>query len=52
MRECGASKKTINATIKIIIVNEKPTKYDEYSKLFMSPLIAGLLQRLQLPQVE
>ncbi len=52
MREHDTSKKAINATIKIIIVNENPTKHDEYSKLFISPLVAGLLQRLQLPQAE
>ncbi|HML34344.1 hypothetical protein [Sporomusa sphaeroides] len=52
MREHDTSKKAINAAIKIITVNENPNKHDEYSKIFMSPLVAGLLQRLQLPQTE
>ncbi|XEQ92868.1 hypothetical protein SCACP_17190 [Sporomusa carbonis] len=45
-------KKDTSPVIKITLLNYDPAIHDEYSKKFMSPLIEGLLKRMQLAQAE
>lgn len=40
--------KDISPIVKITLINYDPAKQDEYSKKFISPLIKGLLNRMQL----
>ena len=39
--------KEISPIVKIVLLNYDSDKHDEYSKKFMAPIIAGLLQRLR-----
>lgn len=52
MAKTDTPKKMVNSIIKITWLNYNPANYDEYSKKFMTPLIGGLLQRLQLNKGE
>ena len=47
MTKMDTPKKEIIPIVKITWVNYDPAKHYEYSKKFMAPIIAGLLQRLQ-----
>jgi len=40
--------KDISPIVKIVLINYDTAKQDEYSKKFISPLIKGLLNRMQL----
>jgi len=38
--------------VNISLINYDASKQDEYSKKFMTPLISGLLERMQLAKAE
>ena len=52
MAKTDKPKKELSPIVNISLINYDPAKQDEYSKKFMSPLIEGLLQRMQLAKAE
>jgi len=52
MAKTDKQKKDMNPIVNISLINYDPAKQDEYSKNFMAPLIAGLLERMQLAKAE
>ena len=48
MAKLDNDKQDMRPIVKITLVNYDPAKQDEYSKKFMSPLIACSLKRIQL----
>jgi len=52
MAKTDKPKKESAPIVNISLINYDPARQDEYSKKFMSPLIEGLLQRMQLAKAE
>lgn len=52
MAKKNKPKKNLSPVVNITLTNYAPSKQDEYCKKFMSPLIKGILQRVQITNVE